>query len=339
MSRIGKVANAIDALKFRLRLRQRLKPAFGVVDTLALPATAVSAIYLRAVRRFGIRELGRNRELLSNLGLFPMQAHYYEPFTRRRDLRRSLKDVRPLPGIDLNEKAQLELLETFDSGAEQLAIPLEQRDPSTYGYTNGTFSFADGAYLYAFVRAQKPRRFIEVGSGNSTLVARLAMEQNQREGHPTDHVCIEPYEMPWLEQLGIRIIREKVETCGQDLFGTLTAGDVLFIDSSHVLRPQGDVVFLLQEVLPRLAAGVWVHVHDIFTPRDYPEQWVFESMLMWDEQYMLEAFLTFNDRFEIMGSLNHLYHQHFDALATALPILKQHSAREPMSFWLRVKSR
>lgn len=333
----NRLATMLHELRFQLRLRDRLKPAFELVDTLSLPVTALSAVYLRGLRRIGISDLSRNRELLSQLGIFPLQAHYYEPFTRRRDLCRPMSTPRDLPGLDLNEAGQLAWLERFDVGAELLEIPVKQAAPSAFGYENGTFAFADAAYAYAMIRAIKPRRWTEVGSGNSTLIARLAMERNAREGHPTQHRCIEPFEMPWLEQLGIEIVRAQVETCSPSLFDELEAGDVLFIDSSHVLRPQGDVLFLYQEVLPRLKSGVFVHVHDVFTPRDYPEHWVIDKMLMWDEQYLLEAFLTFNERFEIIGALNHLYHSHFAAMSSALPILADHREREPMSFWMRVR--
>ncbi|MEW6434119.1 MAG: class I SAM-dependent methyltransferase [Myxococcota bacterium] len=331
------LSNMVHGLKFQLRLRERLRPALKFVDTLALPATALSALYLRGLRRVGIRDLARNRELLSQLGVFPLQAHYYEPLTRRQDLRRPMSAPRDLPGLELNEAGQLEWLGRFDVGSELLDIPVRQESPTTFGYENGTFAFADAAYTYAMIRTVKPRRWIEVGSGNSTLVARLAMEKNAVEGHPTQHRCIEPFEMPWLEQLGIEIVRSQVERCPPTLFEELESGDVLFIDSSHVLRPQGDVLFLYQEVLPRLKPGVFVHVHDVFTPRDYPEHWVLERMLMWDEQYLLEAFLTFNSRFEVVGALNHLFHSHFAALSEALPILAQHRDREPMSFWMRVR--
>lgn len=332
------LANALHSLKFQLKLRERLRPAFGLVDALALPGTAVSALYLKTLRRFGIRELGLNRELLSSLGVYPLQAHYYEPFTRRQDLRRPLNEPRDLPGLDLNEAGQLAMLERFQVGDELEAIPIEQGSPTEYGYENGTFGFGDGAWLYSFIRAIKPGRFLEVGSGNSTLMARLAMRRNEQEGRTTQHTCIEPYEMPWLEQLGIEIVRARVEECPISRFEALEANDVLFIDSSHVLRPQGDVLFLLQEVLPRLTPGVFVHVHDIFTPRDYPEHWVLEKMLMWDEQYLLESFLTFNARFEIVGALNHLFQSHHAALVKALPVVARAGTSQPMSFWMRVKA-
>lgn len=246
------ISVAVDALKFRLRLRERLTPAFATFDALAVPGTLLSALYLRALRRVGMRELKLNRDVLSRIGIFPVQAHYYEPFIRRQDLRRPLREPRPLPGIDLCEAKQLETLRSFRLGEELARIPVEQASPSSFGFQNGTFFFADAAWLYSFVRTHKPRRIVEVGSGNSTLMARLAIEANEAEGHQTEQICIEPYEMPWLEKMGVQLIRKRVEECPLSLFSDLQAGDVLFIDSSHVIRPQGDVLFLYQEILPRL---------------------------------------------------------------------------------------
>lgn len=332
-----KLSVALNALKFRLRLRDRLRPAFTLVDALSTPATATSGLYLRALRRFGIRELPLNRAVLSKLGVFPVQAHYYEPFIRRADLRSPLDIPRDLPGIDLCEKTQLDVLRSFEQGDELARIPVEQASPTSFGYANGTFGFADAAWLYSAIRTFKPRRILEVGSGNSTLLARLAVERNAVDGHLTEHVCIEPYEMPWLEGVGVRVIRQRVEECPLELFLKLERGDILFIDSSHVIRPQGDVLHLYQRILPRLPSGVLVHVHDIFTPRDYPEGWLLEKVLMWDEQYLLESFLTFNDRFEVIGALHALYTDHFEELATAFPFLRERRDRVPMSFWMRVR--
>jgi len=325
-------------LRASLKLRDFLRPTYPVLDALSLPATALGALHFKLLRRFGIVELGRNRELLSRLGIWPIAAHYYEPFVRKQDLRRPLDTPRDLPGLDLNLEGQLEFVATLRYGDELAQIPIEQSSSATFGYSNGTFAFGDAAFYYSVIRKLKPSRLIEIGAGNSTLVARLALDRNATEGSATQHVCVEPYEMPWLERLGIEIRRSKVEEVDRALIDSLGPGDILFVDSSHVIRPQGDVLFLYQEILPRLAPGVFVHVHDVFTPRDYPEDWVLEKMLLWNEQYLLEAFLTFNPRFKVLGALNFLFRDHFEALAEALPILKEHRNRRPMSFWMRRES-
>src|SRR5690606_23330735 len=121
-----------------------------------------------------------------------------------------------------------------------------------------------------------------------------------------EHICIEPFENPWLDASGATIIRRPLEEVDRDLFASLGDGDVLFIDSSHVIRPQGDVLIELLEIVPSLQPGVFVHVHDIFTPRDYPARWVKDEVRFWNEQYLLEALLSCSTSFRVVGALNHL---------------------------------
>ena len=129
------------------------------------------------------------------------------------------------------------------------------------------------------------------------------------------------------------MIRMRVEEVGNQLFEELEPGDLLFIDSSHVIRPQGDVLTEYLDILPSLRPGVIVHVHDIFSPRDYPPEWLTESLLLWNEQYLLEAFLTSNRDWEVLGALNMLKHEHFTALQKTCPYLTPD--REPGSFYMR----
>ena len=147
------------------------------------------------------------------------------------------------------------------------------------------------------------------------------------------HVCIEPYEKPWLEQLGVSVLRQRVEDSDKKLFSELENGDILFIDSSHVIRPQGDVLFEYLELLPTLKPGVIVHVHDIFSPRDYPRHWLVDRVLFWGEQYLLEAFLTSNKSWKILAALNYLHHDHPEKLKAVCPNLT--SRHEPGSFYIQ----
>jgi hypothetical protein len=178
---------------------------------------------------------------------------------------------------------------------------------------------------------------IEIGSGHSTKMAVNAVKQNQREnsGYSCEHSCIEPYEMPWLEQTSVNVIRKKVEDVELSLFKSLEEGDILFIDSSHIIRPQGDVLTEYLEILPVLKQGVLIHIHDIFTPRDYLKEWIFDDHRLWNEQYLLEAFLSFNKDFRVIGAVNYLKHHHFTELASKCPILAQQPHREPGSFWIQ----
>jgi len=141
------------------------------------------------------------------------------------------------------------------------------------------------------------------------------------------------YEQPWLKDLDLELKRDKVENIDKSLFKELEANDILFIDSSHIIRPQGDVLCEYLEILPILKPGVLVHIHDIFSPKDYPDEWLFKHLL-WNEQYLLEAFLTFNNKFKIIGSLNYLTHKYRDKLASKCPIFAAQEGREPGAFWL-----
>ena len=116
-------------------------------------------------------------------------------------------------------------------------------------------------------------------------------------------------------------------------FSILENGDILFIDSSHVIRPQGDVLFEYLEVLPSLNKGVIVHIHDIFSPKDYPEAWIKNEVKFWNEQYLLEAFLYSNTDWEIIGALNFLHHNYYEKLKETCCYLTPD--REPGSFYIK----
>ena len=162
---------------------------------------------------------------------------------------------------------------------------------------------------------------------------RLTRNREQQTGYSCEHVCIEPYEKPWLSQLDVQLVRERVEDLELSFFSRLEENDVLFIDSSHMIRPDGDVLFEYLELLPSLKKGVIVHVHDIFSPKNYPPQWLVEQVRFWNEQYLLEAFLTNNDSFRIIGALNYLHHRHYEKLRKVAPFLTPE--REPGSFYIQ----
>jgi hypothetical protein len=311
------------------------------LDPALAPVTYLAAVWLKALRRAGgegLRRLPRCRQTLRAVGIYPVRDHYYEPLLQPGHLRRPLDVDRDLPGLDLNVSGQLEMLESFNFAPELTQLAMDVTPDHQYYYNNGYFESGDAEFFYSMIRLRKPRLLIEVGSGFSSLLAIKALEANRAElpGYACRHICIEPFERPWLQQLDVEMIRTPVERCDLSLLSDLTADDILFIDSSHVIRPQGDVLFEYLELLPRLKPGVFVHIHDIFTPRDYPRQWLIERTRFWNEQYLVEAFLSFNSSFEIVGALNYLKHHHPHALAAKCPILaRQFASREPGSLWLR----
>ena len=301
------------------------------------PVTALAAIWLRALRIMGFQYLPVSKRLLLKIGVLPIRDHYYEPMINPAHLSFELSKRRHLPAIDLNDEEQLSILEQFNYQDELLTFPKHKTDRLEFYFDNGSFVSGDAEYLYSLLRLVKPRKLIEVGCGYSTLMARGAIVRNQKDDfeYTCDHICIEPYEQPWLEELEVRLIRNRVEECGLSIFSSLDKGDILFIDSSHVIRPQGDVLFEYLELLPILKPGVYIHIHDIFTPRDYLKEWVVDEIKLWNEQYLLEAFLSFNQDFRIVGAVNYLTHNYPEAVAAKFPVLKSEmSTREPGSFWM-----
>ena len=314
----------------------RAMRAFDRATSIALRAARPP---FRVYERFGPVRLPVSREALRRGGIYPIPDHYYWPLFNEALLTRPLSDVRNLPGIDLRHDEQVALLDELVFADELVPLQLDRAPASALDPYIGplsNFDSGDAEFLYQMIRRFKPRRVVEIGSGDSTKIAQLALRRNAEEtGEVAEHVCVEPYEMPWLEQSGVRVIRAKVEDVGLELFAELGRDDLLFIDSSHMIRPQGDVLFEYLEVLPSLASGVLVHVHDIFTPRDYLQQWIHESVRMWNEQYLLGALMRNSDRYEVVAALNYLHHDDYARLAALCPYLVPE--REPASFYLRVR--
>jgi hypothetical protein len=119
-----------------------------------------------------------------------------------------------------------------------------------------------------------------------------------------------------------------------DVFTTLGRGDILFIDTSHTVKTGGDVTWIFHEIIPRLAPGVMVHVHDAFVPGDYPEEWVLEGW-GWNEVYLLHSFLAFNSEFEIVAGMKYMTNFHPDVVTEAFPGWITTKAAGGASLWFR----
>ena len=303
-------------------------------DIILAPVVYPAAGLLKAIRRAGISRMPFCKRALMQVGVFPIRNHYYEPLFDSRVLRHPLDQERDLPGIDWNVDEQLNLLKSFCFNEEFKDVPATKVDELTFYMNNNSFESGDAEFLYNLIRLKKSARVFEIGSGNSTLMAMKAIKNNQKEilGYKCKHLCIEPYEMPWLEKTDVTVVRQRVEDVDKAIFSELASGDILFIDSSHIIRPQGDVLFEYLELLPSLKKGVIVHIHDIFSPRDYLKEWVIDEMRFWNEQYLLEAFLTCNKNWKIIGALNYLHHNHFGLLQEKCPYLTRD--REPGSFYI-----
>lgn len=169
-----------------------------VEDVILVPFVYIAAVLLKAIRRMGVHRLRLCKAALMNVGVFPIRDHYYEPQFDNRNPNPDFSEDRNLPGIDWNLPGQLAMLDRFIFSDELADIPQDlpkPRDPLVFFMNNGGFGSGDAECWYQIIRAIKPRRIFEVGSGNSTLMAIKATRKNQEESriYKCEHICIEPY--------------------------------------------------------------------------------------------------------------------------------------------------
>ncbi|HLH65314.1 MAG TPA: class I SAM-dependent methyltransferase [Solirubrobacteraceae bacterium] len=244
-----------------------------------------------------------------------------------------------LTGLDLRVDAAIELVERELSPfiAESAMRVEDPGVPGEFFLANGGFESVDAELLYAMVRFARPGRVVELGSGYSTLVISMACRRNAEEGVETLHEAYDPYPRPHI--LGrpppspTRLAPVSATDVPQEVFTSLQAGDILFVDTTHTVKLAGDVNRIVLDVLPALSPGVIVHFHDIFLPWEYPRAWVAELRRYWAEQYLLQAFLAFNDEFEVLVPAHALAREHPARLAAVIPSFGPGVA--PGSLWLR----
>lgn len=215
------------------------------------------------------------------------------------------------------------------------AIPLAAQDPAAPAWTTPWFSGLDLAALHMFVATERPTRYIEIGSGTSTKIARHAARTRGQALHVTS---IDPAPRAEINTLCDRVVRQPVESVDAAIFDELGAGDILFIDNSHRVFQNSDSVVLLLEVLPRLRPGVLVHIHDIFLPYDYPPEW---SSRYYSEQYVLAAWLLAEGPHVRIELPNMFISQDPHLASTLSPLWTGPLAgvqRHGGSFWLRRSS-
>ena len=261
-------------------------------------------------------------DFFQRLGVHVTPNHFYSPVPDTRALggRADLWETdSEMPGVDLRAGEQLERLRSvFAALRHECDFQLSAAGaPHDYFIRNGAFGLTSAAVLHCMIRHFAPRAIVEVGSGHSTYVAARAARMNASDGKPAALVAVEPYPNEVLRGgfPGLtRLIARQVQEVGLSLFTDLQAGDILFIDSSHVVRMGNDVVFLFLDVIPRLRKGVVIHVHDIFFPGQYPREWVMRQRRFWAEQYLLQALLACNPSFEVLWCDSLMQLKHPDAV-------------------------
>jgi cephalosporin hydroxylase len=243
-------------------------------------------------------------------------------------------------GFSLNRESQLAFLASLaDPEIQALFNALRNDRDINTGFEgidyrghglihNGYFPTPDAELYAAMIWKTKPHRIIEVGSGYSTLIAKSTI---RRLGGRCELHVIDPEPRRNVEAVADRVEYSRVE-CSSLASVTLTDRTLLFIDSSHVCRRGGDLPFLYCRVLPMLPAGVVIHVHDVFLPFDYPDNYVER---FYTEQYLLHALLANNEKLEVLLANHYLGREHRSALQTALG---QRAGEQPLfsgaSFWM-----
>jgi hypothetical protein len=278
-------------------------------------------------------------------------GHFYSPIPDLREVKAREKDIwrreaaKEIPGIDLNEQAQLELLDRLKAYYAEQPFTEEKTPHCRYYFANDFFNFCDGIIYYCMLRHLKPKRVIEIGSGFSSCVL---LDTNDLFFDSTIRCTfIEPHPERLYSLMGpaggdkVQVISKPLQDIDVDCFRELSPGDMLFVDSSHVSKVGSDVNVILFEIVPALAPGVHIHFHDVFYPFEYPREWVYRRWA-WNELYLLKAFLSHNRDFSISLFESFLERFHGERLRDALPLAPRHSSAGPTltggSLWIeRVK--
>jgi len=273
-----------------------------------------------------------------------VRRSYDSPIPHLDELPADVCDRRsPLAGgIELNVDRAIETIESeLAPFVAELDFPLDGPvPPGRFFLRNENYQSVDAELLYAMVRARKPRRVMELGSGYTTLLIGMAARRNAEEGTATEHVAYDPYPRPHVigEEPPAPTRLEPVSAVDVPLgeIGRLEAGDVLFVDTTHTVKLGSDVNHIVLEVLPALAPGVIVHFHDVFLPWEYPRVWVEERGYYWAEQYLLQAFLAFNDEFEVLIPAHAVAREHPARLTAVVPSFAPPPGRliGPAAFWI-----
>jgi predicted O-methyltransferase YrrM len=274
-------------------------------------------------------------------------GHFYSPLPDLKSVRVSSArifdlSVSEVPGVQLNEAGQLHLAESLAKYYDEMPFPEQRVDDSRYHLDNRYYSYGDGITLYSVLRAVKPVRVIEVGSGFSSA-AMLEVNEQFFDGQ-MDLTFIEPYPdrlnslLRANDNRNCTILRQPVQDVPTEAFQALERNDILLIDSSHVAKIDSDVVHLLFRILPVLNDGVIVHFHDILWPFEYPESWLEEGRA-WNEAYLLRAFLQYNQSFEICYFNAFMAAKHADLLSKTMPLVLRRPSVPTTpgnsSLWLR----
>lgn len=304
--------------RWKNKVRVWLRPVFERVNRFAIKARLVP-------------EYGGDNVFLHHVP----PGHFYSPVPGDADvLRREPPQAVPAD-INLNPEGQRQLLEQLSQYYRELPFAETRREGMRYSFDNIFYCHSDAIYLYGMMRHFRPKRLVEVGSGYSSAVALDTSEQFLSGA--VEFVFIEPF--PDRLRLVLkpsdagrcRLFEKPVQEVPLEMFDALEENDILFIDSSHVCKVGSDVNHLLFHVLPRLRAGVLVHIHDIFYPFEYPKEW-FQEGRAWNEIYAVRAFLQNNEAYRILLFASYAGEHFRSVLEERMPLCLKNTGS---SLWLR----
>lgn len=271
-------------------------------------------------------------------GFYIIPNHFYQPVPDILSLNKKIfQDESPMYGIHMNDDIQLDLLKNklskYKKEFKSFSLKGNVKDYE-FHLNNLAFDGLDALVYYSIIRTFNPKNIIEVGSGWSTKIAAKAARRI-----PGNRLfSIEPYPQGFLQK-GFpgftKLIARKVQEVPFEFFAQLKKNDILFIDSSHTVKTGGDVNYLIFNILPKLNKGVLVHIHDIFFPDDYPKIWIKKAHKFWNEQYLLQAFLMFNNEFEVIYGNTYMGKRYPEEVKKVFSTVWPHVLGG--SFWIRSK--
>ena len=246
-------------------------------------------------------------------------GHFYSPIVNIPEIKEKEDiiwndEVSSVDGINLETEEQLLLLKQFSRYYDELPFKKNKTEGLRYYFENTFYSYTDAIILYSFIRHYKPKKIIEMGSG---FTSALMLDVNELFFENEIALkFIEPYPNRLLSLMkdgdngDDKLIEINAQDLDLEIFKSLEKGDILFVDSTHVVKTGSDVNYILFSILPILKKGVLIHFHDIFFPFEYPKKWVYGGH-NWNETYILRAFLMNNNTFKIkiFSHFIHTFHK------------------------------
>jgi predicted O-methyltransferase YrrM len=314
----------------KITIKNFIKNFCTIFDLLIFPFCLLAAIIFKVYRNLGVSNLNLTTRLLRWLGIFPIRNHYYEPQFIHENVNFNKKK-----NIKINLDIANKIIKKFKFSHELKKMNLEKKK-SKFGFliNNSFFGRGDFEFLYQFIRLSNPKTIIEIGSGYSSIIAYEAITKNfQTRKNPCEMICIDPGNINQLEMLKkIKFYKKKIENININIFKKLNKNDLLIIDSTHVIKPNGDVLKIYNEIMPILKKGVNIMIHDIYLPYEYPTDLLNKHVLFWNEQYLLENLLN-NKKYKILLPLYYLMKNNYKQLKKVCAYLKFSS--RPCSFYIK----